>query len=247
MRTIALRSLAIVTITFCMTVLLASGIHAAERIVGLVEIPAFYGGDRDEILKHPKASVKLFDEPSGTASVVAAVHDFTQLETYEHESEKASAVCYEYRVIGDNARWFKVRYRVNPNNEYSWLDRLNDKHEYSFAWLKGADAGELHWYSKLVHSHNSFLTKSWDKRLYQHPNRSSTFTLYDKLGGRLGVDVLVALTANWGKHGQDHQWFLVVIVEGDRYDYENLTIIATGWVPAYADDGSETVWFYSRD
>ncbi len=223
------RSLAFLALTFCMVLLFASGVNAAERIVGLVELPVFYGGNYEEVIKHPKGSVTLFEAPSGKASVAVVIGDFTQLEAREHDYEMLSAVFYELRHTSDSGVWFKVRYRVDS--------------KYSFAWLRGADAGQIHLYSQLVHSHMrfSYFTESRDKRVFQLPNRSSPSTLYDKLGERQSV-----LVADVASSDPQDPWFLIVIVKGDLCAFSDMTIIATGWVPAYADNGSETVWYYSR-
>lgn len=220
----------IVTLIFCMVVLFASGVNAAERLVGLVEIPVFHGGNYEEALKHPKGSVRIFEEPSGTASVVAVMNDFTQLEARHHDYEMLSAVFYELRHTSDSGAWFKVRYRL--------------KDEYSFAWLKGADAGKIHTYFELAHSHPSYFTKSWDKRVFQLPNKSSTTTIYTNLGERQHVVVASASGSYMGRKNSHDLWFLIVIIKGDMMgDDDDMTIIGTGWVPAYAEDGSETVWF----
>ena len=146
----------------------------------------------------------------------------------------ASAVFYELRHTSDSGVWFKVRYRIDSN--------------YSVAWLKGADTGQIHLYPELVHRHMhfSYFTGSWDKRVFKQPNRSSPSTLYDKSGERQSV--LVADVRRSAKDPKD-VWFLIVIVNGDICGdpvNDGMTIITTGWVPAYADDGSETVWYYSR-
>jgi hypothetical protein len=214
-----------------MALLMASEVNAADRMVGLVEIPVLYGGNYEEVVKHPKGSVRLFEEPSGKASVAAVVEDFTQLEAREHDYEMASAVFYELRHTSDSGVWFKVRYRVDS--------------KYSFAWLKGADAGQIHRYSELVHRSGrfSYFTESWDKRVFQLPNRSSQSTLYNNLAERQSVLVADAISS---RNDSQDLWFLVVIVQGDVCAFSAMTIIATGWVPAYADNGSETVWYHSR-
>ena len=53
------------------------------------------------------------------------------------------------------------------------------------------------------------------------------------------------------RYGKDltDLWFLVIVVKGDMFGEpgeDGITIITTGWVPAYAENGSETVWYYSR-
>ncbi len=217
-------------------VLIATTTDAAERIVGLVEIPVFHGGDYEEMSKYPKGSVTLFKEPSKKAAVAVVIEDFNQLEIREHGYEKASAVFYELRHTSDSGVWFKVRYRIGNAAMLGW----------SVAWLKGADAGQIHRYGQLVGGGLSYFTKSWDKCVFQRPERSSPSTCYDDLGER--QDVAVADVRYLGKDATD-LWFLVVIRKGSicgDSDNDGTTIITTGWVPAYANDGSETVWYYSR-
>jgi hypothetical protein len=219
-------------LTFFVAVLFASGVNAAERMQGLVEVPALHanlnaGGGIDT----PRGPVTLFAEPSPQATVAVVVRDRRHLESREHDYEQVSAVVYEQKWDSGGGFWYKLRY--------------SDGKTEMFGWLSHVDAGQFRRYYDLVHPGLTIFTNAWDNRLYERPEGSAPFTRFEQHGER--PDVRVA-DARYGKDPKN-LWLLVVIVNGsicgDRGD-GGMTIIATGWVPAYAENGAETVWYYSR-
>ena len=162
------------------------------------------------------------------ATVAVVVRDRKYLESKEHDYEQVSAVVYDRKHMSDLV-WYKLRYSDGKNE--------------MFAWLSQADAGRFRMYGDLVHHKGlTYFTDNWDKRLYQRPDMSAPFTRFEELGEHPDIRVADA------RYGKD-LWLLIVIVNGsicgDRGD-GGTTVIATGWVPAYAQNGSETVWYYSR-
>jgi len=218
-------------ITFFVLLLIAAGVNAAERMNGLVEIPALHANLKADGPDMPRGPVVLFTEPSLQAPVAVVVRDRKHLESREHGYEQVSAVVYDIKYHLD-VPWYKLRYSDGKNE--------------MFAWLSQANAGQFRMYYDLVAKSLTHFTDAWDKRVYQLPDASAPFTRYDQFGKYKSVAVA---DARYGKDLKD-LWLLVVIVDGSIChgpgDPDGTTILATGWVPAYAESGSETVWYSSR-
>ncbi len=218
--------------TFFVALLFASGVNASEFMDGLLEIPALHKNLNDGRSGAPIGPVTLFAEPSLQATVAVVVRDWRHLESREHGYEQVSAVVYKREDNAGGGSWYKLRY--------------SDGNKEMFGWLSEADAGEFRMYLELVRTSMTFFTDAWDKRLYQRPDISAPFTRFEQLGKRPSMRVA---DVRYSKDLKD-LWLLVVIVNGsicgDSGD-GGTSVIATGWVPAYAETGSETVWYYSRD
>jgi len=195
--------------------------NAAERIVGLVEVPAL-----NNLAGKPSGPVALFVGPSIESEVAVVVREWRHLESRERNSEAVVAVVYEYKVT--SGVWFKVRY--------------SDGQKSLYGWLSAANAGKFSWYHQIVSGAMTYFTAAWDKRLYQHPNVQAPYQEFSRFSEYTGVRV-----ADSRGMGAD-LWFLVVILEKSNcaFGEEGSTIIATGWVPGYAEDGAETIWHYAR-
>jgi hypothetical protein len=206
----------------CVAILIGSGANAAEHIVGVVEVPALH----NNLAGGPSGPVPLFAEPSMQSEVAVVVREWRHLEYRDVNAEAVAAVVYDYKVT--SGVWFKVRY--------------SDGHKSLYGWLSGANAGKFSWYFHIVRDTMTFFTAAWDKRLYQHPNVRAPSRQFPQFGEHTGVRV-----ADSRGMGKD-LWFLVVILEKSNcaFNDEGTTIIATGWVPAYADSGAETIWHYAR-
>ncbi|HJS67718.1 MAG TPA: hypothetical protein VJ760_10375 [Nitrospiraceae bacterium] len=210
-------------VIFFVVLLIASGANAAERIMGLVEVPAVYGN----IPRGAEGPVTLFAEPSIQAEVAAVVREWGHLEYRTVNAEQVAAVVYDYKIT--DGIWYKVRYSDGKKSMY--------------AWLSGAATDQFSLYYQILSGRMTYFTAAWDKRVYQSPSVSAPFKQFDQFGEH--TDVRVADVRNMGENLDP--WFLVVILQKSNCAFgdEGTTIIATGWVPGYAESGSETIWHYA--
>ena len=215
-------------LAFILTLVIASGSTATEYLDGLVEVPALHGRFNSGSPDRPTGPVTLFKEPSMNAEVAVVVRDRSQLESRNHSYEGVSAVVYDRKQDSDGRWWYKLKYSDGKNH--------------MFAWLSQADAGRFRLYGDLASKNGMpFFTEGWGKRLYSRPETSASFTPFEKHDD----STLVVAGVRYGKDNKVH-WFLVMIVEGNvcrGLGNEGGSVIATGWVPAYAENGTETIWW----
>jgi hypothetical protein len=93
----------------------------------------------------------------------------------------------------------------------------------------------------LVASGLAFLTDAWDRRLFERPDVEGSAKTLERTGPSEAVRVIDV----YYERGRSEPWYLLAVV-GGQCTGEPLAILATGWVPAYAPDGQNTVWFRSR-
>ncbi|MBU8934347.1 MAG: hypothetical protein KOO62_10110 [candidate division Zixibacteria bacterium] len=213
-------------LAFFVALLVPSVATTTERMIGLVEVAAFHeisGKDGQDI---PRGPVVLYVEPNIDAKIAVVVRDHKHLESREHSYEQVSAVVYDRTRNSGGDFWYKLRYF--------------DGEKEIFGWLSQTDAGKFRSYPDIVVRDLTYLSADWDKRLFERPDTSAPFRQFEELGEY--PDVRVADV----KYVNEDVWFLVVVVDGNICTGGGTNIIATGWVLAYAENGSATVWYYSR-
>jgi hypothetical protein len=215
-------------LTLILVFLFASVGNATEHMEGLVEIPALHGRLNAGRPDWPMGPVTLFKGPSMDADIAVVVRDRSHLDSRNHSYEEVSAIVYDRKSDSDGRSWYKLRY--------------SDEDNAIFAWLSQSDAGRFRLYADITNKSGlPFFTENWDKRLYQTPEMSASFTHFDKHDD----SALVVANVRYGEDYKD-TWFLVVIVQGSicaGLGNAGGAVIAAGWVPAYAKNGSETVWW----
>ena len=87
------------------------------------------------------------------------------------------------------------------------------------------------------------MTDVWDRRLFARPEAGSTVSALSGLDPKQNPGAHVIST--WTDRATGKEWYLVAVVHGQCSE-EPLEVIGTGWVPAHAANGVNTVWFYSR-
>ena len=199
---------------------LSSRSWAADRVVGLVEIPALASGNAGV----PVGPVALFAEPDLEAEVAVVARNWAELESREHGYEEASATVYDRADNEGGGFWYKVRY-VGGGSPI-------------FAWLSQADAEQYRPIHSLILKRGlTYLTDAWDLQLYESPDLGSAKR---SIGGRGDVSVI-----DVEEHG-GQTWYLVVLVSGNVCTGGVTKIRDTGWIPAYAPDGRLNVGWSSR-
>lgn len=208
-----MRSLLLLTL-FCTVVL-----HAQDRILGLVEIPALPGFEQ---LPAARLGIAVRAEPSVDSTILAELRGFDAIEFREHGYEARSAAVYKAEIIND-AWWYNVRLVSGQRG-----------------WISGENAGPVHWIEDLLEDSMTYLTESWDKKLRLAAGKpASEF--------RMALDSREAAVVIADKTSIDGQiWLLVVVTESPCEGGGDRAVLGAGWVPLYAADNSPNVWFYSR-
>lgn len=149
-----------------------------------------------------------------------------QLESREHAAEQVSAVVFDRAGADGGGFWYELRY--------------SEGGESLSGWLSPGAAGPFRSFVEVIHGGLTYFTADWDRRLFERPDQNAPSRSFQALGERPDVKVADARCA-----GED-LWLLVVLVRGNLCDGGGTEIVATGWVPAYADDGGVTVWHFAR-
>jgi len=208
--------------------LLVPGIGSAqERIIGLIEIPAIHAAVNEGRADIAAVPVTVRTEPNGNSAVAVTVQDWRQFESREHGYEQVSAAAYARTYAPSGGLWYKVRFTVGDKTGYGWVQHSD-----------GAQYREVH---SLVSSGLAFLTDAWDRRLFERPVVEGSARTLERTDPSDAVRVIDV----YYERGRSEPWFLLAVVRG-QCTGEPLEILATGWVPAYAPDGQNTVWFHSR-
>ena len=191
----------------------------------LIEIPSLHSGLNDSTDSTPDQAlgpVTLYTEPRQESSLAIIIQDRRELDSREHDYEKASAAVYGV----SSGYWHRLRYEVNGQQGYGWL-RPED----------AAIFKDLH--SFLYSASMTYLTNAWDGRMFKQPNKDSASSSIGNAGRNQGARIIDI------HYRGTEPWYLVALVS-EYCTGEPLNVIGTGWVPAYSEAGGNTVWYYSR-
>jgi hypothetical protein len=206
-------------------VLLPASLMAQDRIVGLVEIPALHSRLNAGLPDATIGPVTLFAEPNQEAEVAIVLRNRKQLESREHGYDQISAAVYDVEGDPSGFSWYRLRYI--------------DAEEPIFGWLNQADAGEYRDVHMLIGSGLAYLTNEWDRRIFEGPKSDAPARAFEGLEAEPDVRI-IDVRSEGGE-----RWYLLALVRGSCTG-DPLEVSATGWVPAYAGTGGNTVWYRSR-
>jgi hypothetical protein len=207
-----------------------------EQLIGLLTLPDVFGTGSCRFEPRP---VPLFDAPrSETPAAEIRASSAPKLapdggcelgEVRVHWPDRAPTTLpsreYAYEesaavVVARTGEWFRILTGARP------------------LWLR---AGAMHTFSSLIEllgpDQLAYLTSSWDRAMHATPG-GQRLTL-PALGAEPTVRVLGSRQLPGG------MWLEVETTDSCNPD-EPAVPKVRGWVPAYAPDGSVTVWFFSR-
>jgi hypothetical protein len=194
------------------------------RIIGSVEIPALYGVVETESGKTRATAVTLYSQPVDGAKPVTVIKDRWEIESLEHASDQGSAGVLEMKD-----GWYLVQFK--------------SAEQLGTGWLSPRDAGRFRWLRDILVGGMGFMTDTWDRILYDAPNRNAPRQLVRTVRDRQN-----AVVASTGGDPRDPQqyWLLVVLLDGSICDGGSRSVIASGWIPAYSTTGRLNTWHFSR-
>lgn len=202
---------------------------ARPRIIGLVEIPALHAGVNAGTQDVATAPVTLHAGPDEDSAKVATILHRNQLVSREHDYEQVSAAVYSRASDSGSGTWFRLGYAVGDSTGYGWLSP--------------ASSADYHDVRSLVSHGLAYMTDDWDRRLFARPGSGTEVRAVEGLDPKLQPGARILSIWNDRTTGED--WYLLAVVRG-QCSGEPLEVVATGWVQAYAPNGSNTVWYYSR-
>lgn len=145
----------------------------------------------------------------------------SRFETREHAYEEESVTVY-----GQQGTWYLVGLREGGR-----------------AWMDLGAAGRYFPLEELVMNRLNWLTDAWDTRLREAPDLKAPAVeapVPREAGREVPAKVLEA------RRDGDMLWFKVEVLEQSPCEGGTPPVVASGWIPAWDQDGKPTAWFYSR-
>ncbi len=205
-----------------MSVLVASTAFAAERFIGIVELPGLFGAmDSDSPggveLPADLQPLTLYGAAAPDAPVRAKVTDPALIESREFAPELSGALVY-----GIEGRWYQLAYGPQNARQKGWVRAEDTKRFYDF----GA----------LLPDALTYLTDSWSGEIWQEPQQGKR-TIHS---ARRDVRVLEArqVDARW--------WARVEVLDGEPCGETEAVAVASGWIPVFDDSANLSVWLHPR-
>jgi hypothetical protein len=224
-------------LTLAVVVCPAATAAAQDRVLGLLTLPEVFGNEAcDRFTPEPIAlhagpggarvgSIEVdqhwsFAAHGGCEGLEVRVHQGSarsELPTREHEYEAPAAI-----VLDQQGRWFKIR--------------LAD----GTAWVNATPRDQFKPLAELFDQNLTAITEHFSGQLRSTPGGALA-------GERLTRDRSVRVLEI--RQVGNAQWVSVEVL-----DYSPCTVpvgrepqvIARGWLPAHAENGEPTVWFFSR-
>ena len=197
------------------------------RVEGIVEIPALFGtiapdGPPGQTPPVTVGRVPIHSGPSFSSEVLAQIARAHDLESREFTYEALGALTY------DSAQaWHLVRARTDTG--------------WALGWLSPRHAGPFHPLDSLLLDGLTYLTEAWDGRLFPG---AGVETESARLAPTPTTRDIVVKQAS---RIEGALWLEVEVLAPGRCEGPgNPPVVARGWIPAHAKDGSPTAWFYSR-
>jgi hypothetical protein len=215
----------------------AAPVRAQDRVIGLLTLPEVFGNgacDRftpEAITLHrepdgpPIGSIQVeqswsFDAHGGCEGLDVRVRRdraTSELPTREHEYEAPAAI-----VFSQQGRWFKIR--------------LAD----GTAWVNASARDAFKPLAELFDRNLTAITEHFTGRLRTAPGGTMLGERYTENQSVRVLEVRQVGNAQW--------------INVEVLDYSPCTVpagrepqvIAKGWLPAHAESGEPTVWFFSR-
>jgi hypothetical protein len=198
--------------------------QAEPRLIGLVELPGLFGtpdpdGPPGALLPGEPRPVPLHAEPEAGSVRLATVSTADSLEWLEFDYEAPAAVAY-----GVTAGWVRVALREGDGRRYGWVP---PEHH-----------GTLHRLGTLLEEGLAYMTSDWDGLLRETPSTTSTASRLERVTEVNVVQVIEVGGVTWLQ--------VELLAPGRCQAAAAPAVVATGWVPALADDGMPNAWFHSR-
>jgi hypothetical protein len=192
----------------------------AVRLIGALELPDLFepwlAGD---IAAEP---IEVLAAPSNEAAVVASTRRFDDFALLEFSYEETGVAVY-----GLKEGWYAVR-----------LDGAD-------GWIPAASAGRFHPVAELLNENLAYLEGTWPGDVYEAPDRSAARVRMNEAWRRMIGDT-VDVSVLEPREVAGELWVRLDVLWPGPCFGEDVTAIASGWVPAYGPTGSNDVWFFSR-
>jgi hypothetical protein len=225
--------------------------QAEPRLIGLVELPGLFGtpdpdGPPGALLPGEPRPVPLHAEPEAGSVRLATVSTVDSIQWLEFDYEAPAAVAY-----GVAAGWVRVALGEGDGRRYGWVP---PEHQ-----------GTLHRLGTLLEEGLAYMTSDWDGLLREAPSvTSATSRLEGEEPERADdpavVDIVEAVGGGPVVEDDVTEVDVVQVIEVDGVTWLQVellapgrcqaaaapAVVATGWVPALADDGRPNAWFHSR-
>jgi hypothetical protein len=225
--------------------------QAEPRLIGLVELPGLFGtpdpdGPPGALLPGEPTPVPLHAEPEPASVRLATVSTADSIEWLEFDYEAPAAVAY-----GVAAGWVRVALREGDGRRYGWVP---PEHQ-----------GTLHRLGTLLEEGLAYMTSDWDGLLRETPATTSTASRLERdererTDDPADVDIVEVVGVDPGVQDDLTEVDVVQVIEIDGVTWLQVdlrapgrcpaaaapAVVATGWVPALADDGRPNAWFHSR-
>ncbi len=191
-----------------------------RRVLGVLELPDLFepwlAGDVAAVPAEIRAG------PSVTARVIASSRRMDDFELTEMSYDEIGAT-----VHGIDGDWYRVR-----------LDGLD-------GWIAATEAGAFHPVAELLDQSLAYLETTWSGDVFDSPDRGAGRVRLDAAWRGMIGDVL-DVSVNQLREIDGELWVRLDVLWPGPCFGEEMTVIASGWVPAYGPSGSNDVWFFSR-
>ncbi len=165
-------------------------------------------------------SALIHADATASAAVIASISNMDQLQSREASYEFAAAAIYATSDFG---------YRV----------KLQDGRT---GWLAREHAGTWFPYPGLIVNRLNHLNGDWHGFLWPHAGAGIPY----RLAGKNDFGRAHAARVNAVTKVADSLWLQVDVLRNNGCEDKPVTVIASGWTPAWLANGEPAAWFYSR-
>lgn len=195
------------------------------NLIGFVELPSIFGridpdGPPGQLPPDTLGKIPLHAEPAVNSPVIGNITDPASVVSEEFDYEERAAAVY--------------------NRSDGWTQlALNVSAQQQFGWMAPDHGGKFH---PLEEHGLSYLTKDWDRQLYEEPTGLSFVVPgQDTLDRKPSINVLKV------RGSAKDAWLLVELVDpGWCAGSEEPEVVAQGWIKLHNPDGRPNAWFYPR-
>lgn len=199
-----------------------AGVPSHPNLIGLLELP--YTWNERTLENQLLVPFGLLSAPTAESPAIKVIKNLGHVETHEWSYEELAAAVYGYRHDGEQA-WYQLR--ISPTGEP--------------AWIRGNKQITFHPLSELVSESLSYMTATWDKRVFGTVGDPTTDTVLPDRGEEIPVAVAGSAMFD-GK-----LWILAVVLKESVCSSSDApSVLKSGWVPAHSTSGELNIWFYSR-
>ena len=213
-----------VFIAILMVVWSTYAISYQPEIPGIIGIIEYSLGHNGQTLVESKTTLSVKREPDAASRTIAELSRFDEAAAYEWSYEDLGLAAFGY-LFEENTTWYKVY--VTEQKRFGWIRKSP---ELTFHPLSGLLSHSL-----------TYLTGRWNKALYADPSLPQSKRVLAITSEE--TPIAVASTAMI----ENKLWVLVVVLQQSPCSStEAPSVLASGWVPALANNGLPNMWFYAR-